>query len=150
MAEATFEVNKYKAIKSLNDLRAESAKCADQAHALEDLVAEENRDMTEEENAAFTGFLADSEAYLAKYHEELLADQRAGRRAALEEVRGKIHGSPSAMQVMSRGALSRVTHLHDRILDDPKRGFHSVGDFFQSVYQAYVPGQPVSDERLLR
>jgi HK97 family phage major capsid protein len=150
MADATFEVNKYKAIKGLNDLLAESNKCADQAQALAELAEEENRDMTEEERTAFDALLEDSRALKAQYDAELLADQRAARRAALEEIRGSITRTPSAMQVMSRGALSRVTHLHDRILDDPKRGFASVGEFFMTVQQAHTPGQAMIDDRLQR
>ncbi|HLI51913.1 MAG TPA: phage major capsid protein [Thermomicrobiaceae bacterium] len=42
---------------------------------------------------------------------------------------------------------AQITTIHDRALDDPKRGFTSMADFGQAVYRAGLPGGTV-DERL--
>lgn len=150
-AEFPVEINKNKAIKNLNDILAASVAAADNAKALMERAEEEgNRDLDEDEERQFHESLAQSKELKELYDKEVLADQRAARRAALEETQRSISGSTPAHRALNSGALRHVSWLHDRILDDPKRGFASIGDFFQSIYQAYVPGQPVSDERLLR
>ncbi len=45
-------------------------------------------------------------------------------------------------------ALPRITDVHDRVEDDPKRGFADVADFALAVKGLYTPGG-AQDERLL-
>lgn len=145
------ELNKNKAIKNLNDILAASVQQAELAQALLDQAkADGDRALTEEEDQEFHGYLQQSQDLKKRYDEELLADQRAARQALLDETRRGISGSPSAQRVLTQGGLSKVSRLYDRTMDDPKRGFQSIGDFFQSVHQAYIPGQNSIDDRLMR
>lgn len=148
--EAIFEVHKGRAIKNANDLLAESTRLLDDAEGIVKAAEDENRMPTEDESRQFTVLVEESEALKKQYDEVLLADTRAAQRAALETVRSAVRQTPSAAQILNRGVLSRVGHIHDRILDDPRRGFLHMGDFCASIYQAGMPGTLQMDERLIR
>ena len=146
----TFEIPKSQVIKNLNQLRAESTRLQQQAQALIEQADDQGRHMTDEEKLEFDGLIAQADAYEKDYIDQFEADQKAARRLLLEERRQGIDRSPSALNTFTQGPMARLTHLHDRILDDPKRGFTSMGEFFSVVYQAALPGRGLFDERLLK
>lgn len=145
-----FEVHKGRAIKNANDLLADSNRLLDEAEEIIKAAEEDNRLPTDEEQRQFTMLVEESEALKKQYDDVLLADTRAAQRAALEGVRASVRQAPSASQLLNRGTLSRVGYIHDRILDDPKRGFVHMGDFCTAIYAAGLPGTVQMDERLLR
>lgn len=150
MAVAEIELNKNRAIKSLNDLLAASQQATDQAQALEERAQDEGRELTEEEEQEFLGLLQQAKDLKARHAEEIAADQRAARRQLLEETRREVSAAPSAMTAFNRGALRHVHYMYDRIMDDPGRGFASLGEFCMQVGQAFSPGTGQIDERLVK
>lgn len=48
----------------------------------------------------------------------------------------------------SAPSLPRITDMHERIDDDPRRGFSNLGEFAMAIKDAYTPGGRI-DERLL-
>lgn len=145
-----FEVPKSQVIKNLNELLAQSTKLNDQAQAILELADEQSRPLTAEEKTEFDTLIDQADAYQQEYQDKFEADQKAARRLALQERRSRVDQSPSALTVFTSGPMARLTHLHDRVLDDPKRGFASMGDFFAVVHQASIPGRGIFDERLLK
>lgn len=145
-----FEVPKSQVIKTLNDLLAQSTKLNDQAQAILELADEQGRHLTDEEKTEFDALIAQADAYQQEYQDKFEADQKAARRLLLQERRSRAEQTPSALTVFTNGPMARLTHMHDRVLDDPKRGFASMGEFFSVVYQAAIPGRGVFDERLLK
>ena len=137
-------------MRNLNELLAASTRAADQAQAMIETAEEENnREFTADEEILFQSFLAESKTLREQYEEELAADQRAARRALLEDTRQGIAQVPSAMNLV-RGSIGRVSQVFDRMLLDPKRGFAHIGDFALKVYDAFNPGGGMPDERLLK
>ena len=138
------------ALRNLNDLLTASTKAADQAQALIEAAEEEgNRDLTADEEALFQQFLDESKTLKDQYESELAADQRAARKAMLDDTRAGIAHAPSAISLV-RGSMQRVTQMVDRLLIDPKRGFSHMGEYALKVYEAYTPGGGMADERLLK
>lgn len=151
MPDVIIELNKNKAIKNINDILAASVNAAQLAQAILDRAEDDgNRPLDEAEEQEFHSLIQQSQDLKKRHEEEILADQRAARRALLEETQRGISQSPNASRVLNQGGLKHVSWLHDRVMDDPKRGFVSLGEFAMSLMQAYTPGQPVNDERLLR
>jgi HK97 family phage major capsid protein len=113
--------------KQLRELQARKAALVKEARSLTDRVAGESRDMTDEEVAAFDALRARIDA----------ASAAVDREAALiaDEARIGVAGAICPIVTDNREA-------------DPKRGFGSIGEFMQAVYQADKPGQSV-DARLL-
>lgn len=145
-----FTIPKSRVIKGLHNLMEESAKARDQAQALMERADDEGRNLTAEEEEQFNELLATSDALKQQYAEQVEADQRSARRLALEERKREFEHMPSPLAMLHGGPLARVTYLHDRVLDDPKRGFAHMGDFFSAIYQASIPGRGMVDERLLK
>jgi HK97 family phage major capsid protein len=148
---ASFEVPKSRAIKNLNDLLVEARESAEKAQALEERAADEERDLTEDEHEEIEALLNNAIALRKQYDEQLAADQKAARRAMIADTQRYVMDAPSASMTLTRGGLTRVTHMHDRIMDDPKRGFTGgFGEFLSVVHKAAIPGQGLIDERLLK
>jgi HK97 family phage major capsid protein len=145
-----FTIPKSRVIKGLNDLMAESVKARDQAQALIEQADDAGRNLSAEEEEQFNELLQLSDTLKQQYAEQVEADQRAARRLALEERKRDFDHMPSPLDLLHRGPLARVTHLHDRVLDDPKRGFRHMGDFFSAIYESSIPGRGMVDERLLK
>lgn len=136
-------------VRNLNELLTASTRAADQAQALIEKCEEENREMTADEEALFHSFLEESKTLKEQYEEELAADQRAARRALLDDTRAGLAHTPSVSSLM-RGSMQRISQVIDRMMLDPKRGFSHIGDFALKVYDAYTPGGGMADERLLK
>ncbi len=138
------------AVRNLNELLAASTRAADQAQSLIEKAEEEgNRELTADEEALFQEFLSQSKTLRDQYEEELAADQRAARRALLDDARQGIATVPSPSSLV-RTSMQRVTQMFDRQMLDPKRGFAHIGDFAIKVQEAYTPGGGMADERLLK
>src|SRR5262245_16164972 len=151
MAETAFMVPKSRVIKSVNDLLVASGEAHDKARAIfEQAETEGNRPLTAEEEEQFEAFMKEHEDLKRKHAEETEAANRAARRALLDESRRDLERTMPAQSMLNQGLYSRVTHLHDRILDDPKRGFAHMGDFFHAIYEASMPGRGMVDERLIK
>lgn len=113
--------------KQLREFQSRKATLVKEARALTDRVAFENRDMTDDEVAAFDALRARIDAASASIDREsaLIADEaRIGISSAIGPI------------------------VADNREGDPKRGFYSIGEFMQAVYQADKPGQSI-DSRLL-
>ncbi|MGV1045359.1 phage major capsid protein [Limnohabitans sp.] len=121
--------------KQLRELQARKANLVKDARALTDLVASEERDMTDEEVAAFDALKARIEA----------TTQAIDREAALIAEEAQL--AVSMANAASHHASPVIT-VSDNRADDPMHGFQSVGEFLQTVCQAQKHGNSL-DERLL-
>ncbi|MCM8596646.1 phage major capsid protein [Accumulibacter sp.] len=113
--------------KHLRELQARKTALVKDARALTDRAGAENRDLSDEEVTAFETLRTRIDATSAAIDREtaLIADEaQLGVSAAL-----------GPMVIDNRDA-------------DPKRGFATIGEFLQAVYQADRPGQSI-DARLL-
>ena len=138
-------------VQSLNDLKRASQDALDKAQALEELAEKDgHRNLTADEQAEWDSYWAEHERCEAEADRIEEADQRAARALALKEGRSRIQNRPSAMQVLGRSPLTRITSVTDMTLHDPKRGFAHMGEFFNAVYEASIPGRGMVDERLLK
>jgi HK97 family phage major capsid protein len=113
--------------KQLREFQSRKASLVKEARALTDRVAADNRDMTDDEVAAFDALRTRIDA----------ASASIDREAALIADEARI-GIASAM-----GPI-----VTDNREGDAKRGFYSLGEFMQAVYQADKPGKSI-DSRLL-
>ena len=113
--------------KQLREYQARKTALVKEARSLTDLVASEDRDMTDDEVAAFDALRAKIDAASAAIDREtaLIADEA---RIGLAAVSGPV--------------------VTDNREADPLHGFRTVGEFMQTVYQAEKPGKSI-DERLL-
>ncbi len=113
--------------KQLREHQARKTALVKEARALTDLVASEDRDMTDDEVAAFDALRAKIDAASAAIDREtaLIADEA---RIGLAAVSGPI--------------------VTDNREADPLHGFRTIGEFMQAVFQAEKPGKSI-DERLL-
>ena len=113
--------------KHLRELQARKTTLIKEARSLTDRAASENRDLTDEEVTAFDALRTRIDAASAAIDREaaLIADEaRIGIQSALGPI------------------------VTDNREADPRRGFGSLGEFMQAVYQADKPGQSI-DARLL-
>ncbi len=113
--------------KQLRELQSRKAILVKEARALTDRVAADGRDMTDEEVAAFDAIRTRIDAASAAIDREaaLIADEaRIGIASAIGPI------------------------VTDNRESDPKRGFYSIGEFMQAVFQADKPGKSI-DSRLL-
>ena len=117
--------------KQLRELQSRKATLVKDARALTDIAAAEQRDMNDEEVAAFEALKAKIEATSAAIDRE----------AALIFEEAQMN-HPSQLTTAS------VITVVDNAAADPKHGFKSVGDFLKTVRQAQNPGASI-DERLL-
>ena len=120
--------------KQLRELQARKATLVKDARALTDIAAAEQRDMNEEEVAAFEALKARIEA----------ATAAIDREAAL--ISEEAHMASTAQ--LGQGAGATVITVSENIESDPRHGFKSVGEFLKTVRQAQNPGSSL-DERLL-
>jgi HK97 family phage major capsid protein len=120
--------------KQLRELQARKATLVKDARALTDIAAAEQRDMNEEEVAAFEALKARIEA----------ATAAIDREAAL--ISEEAHMASTAP--LGQGAGATVITVSENIEADPRHGFKSVGEFLKTVRQAQNPGSAL-DERLL-
>jgi HK97 family phage major capsid protein len=117
--------------KQLRELQARKATLVKDARALTDIAAAEQRDMNDEEVAAFEALKAKIEATSAAIDREaaLIAEE-------------------AQMNRLSQLTTASVISVIDNRDSDPMHGFKTVGEFMQAVYQAEKPGKSL-DERLL-
>ena len=113
--------------KQLREFQARKTALVKEARALTDVVASEDRDMSDDEVTAFDALRARIDAASAAIDREaaLIADEA---RIGLAAVSGPI--------------------VTDNRQADPLHGFRTMGDFVQAVFQAEKPGKSI-DERLL-
>lgn len=111
----------------------QAALVEDSTKILEKQAAESRAELTAEEQAAFDKNDQDLKGVQA-------AIEREERLARYEIETGKA--------IDPEAAGPKITKQRDAILDDPKRGFKSLGDFGMSVYQAGLPGAQ-RDERMV-
>jgi HK97 family phage major capsid protein len=114
-------------IKHLRELQSRKTTLVKEARSLTDRAASENRDLSDEEVSAFDALRVRIDAASAAIDREatLIADEaRIGIQSAIGPI------------------------VTDNREADPRRGFGSLGEFMQAVYQADRPGQSI-DSRLL-
>lgn len=113
--------------KQLREYQARKTALVKEARALTDLVASEDRDMSDDEVTAFDALRARIDAASAAIDREaaLIADEA---RIGLTAISGPI--------------------VTDNRQADPLHGFRTMGEFVQAVFQAEKPGKSI-DERLL-
>lgn len=146
----TMYESKHAEITKLQGLQKRQAELIDEAKAIHAQADADDRDLTEDENAHVEALLEEANDLEAEYKQRLADDQRAVRKAALAEAETRMQRLPEARTALGAGVGRRVTHMADRIMDDPARGFRSFGEFFSLVRDAFTPGQPITDERLVR
>ena len=122
--------------KQLRELQARKSALVKDARALTDIAAAEDRDMNDEELAAFNALKTRIEA----------ASAAIDREATL--IAEEAHMAHVAQSAVSHGQTATVISVTDNLETDPKHGFKSVGDFLKTVRQAQNPGSSI-DERLL-
>lgn len=150
MAETAFKVPKSGVVQNINQLRVLSGEAADKAQAILEQAKAENRYPTEDEDQAFHAFMQESQDLEQKAYDEQESMNQAARWAVLEETKQRHARIVPAHAQLNNGILSRVTYLHDRVLDDPQRGFAHMGEFFSAIYEASMPGRGMVDERLIK
>lgn len=106
-------------------------KAVESARAILDSADAESRDLTPDEEASYTAI----DKSIAGFNDRLAREQ-----ALAEEER-----TVSAVEIP---AGSRISGGTPRVLEDPKRGFHSFGEFASVVMSAGTPGARGMDERL--
>jgi HK97 family phage major capsid protein len=113
--------------KQLRELQVRKTTLVKEARSLTDRAASENRDLSDEEVSAFDALRVRIDAASAAIDREaaLIADEA---RIGIQSATGPI--------------------VTDNREADPRRGFGSLGEFMQAVYQADKPGQSI-DSRLL-
>ena len=146
---AVFE-SKHAEITKLQGLQKRQAELIDEAKAIQAAAEADNRDVTEDEDARIEALIAEADELEEEYKQRLEDDKRAVRKAALADAESRMSRLPEARTALGGGLGRRVTHMADRVMDNPTRGFSSFGEFFSLVQNAYTPGQPITDERLLR
>ena len=118
--------------KQMRELQARKSTLVQEARALTERAATDNRDMSDDEVSAFDALKAriDSASGAIDRESSLIAEEAQ----------------------MAIGALNHPRNAHITVTDnrqaDPMHGFQSVGEFMQAVYQADKPGKSL-DERLL-
>jgi HK97 family phage major capsid protein len=135
-------------MRSLNELHQASQEALDKAQALEELADAQNRVMTDEEQAEWQGFFDESVRLKAEHDAMQEADQKAARALALTDHRSKLNNRPRASDLIGRA--TRITHMLDMSLVDPRRGFTHMGEFSLKVMEAYNPSLGTPDDRLLK
>ena len=113
--------------KQLRELQARKTTLVKEARSLTDRVAADSRDMSDEEVVAFDALRTRIDA----------ASAAIDREAALIADEARISVSSAIGPIVT-----------DNREADPKRGFGSLGEFMQAVYQADKPGNSI-DGRLL-
>lgn len=142
--------SKHAEIMKLQDLKKRQGELHDEAVAIQAAAEAANRDLTEDEETQIGALLDEKDGLEDEYQQRLAADKRALMKATLQESASNLNRLPEARTVLGGGVGRRVTHMADRILDSPTRGFDSFGQFFTIVRDAFTPGQPVNDERLVK
>jgi HK97 family phage major capsid protein len=118
--------------KQLRELQARKAGLIKEARALTDHAASENRDMNDDETAAFD----------AMKHRIDATSSAIDRESALI--------AEEAQMAMTAGAsTNNFITVTDNREADPKHGFKTVGEFMQAVFQAEKPGKSVDDRLLI-
>ena len=118
--------------KQMRELQARKSTLVQEARALTERAATDNRDMSDEEVSAFDALKTriDSASDAINRESSLIAEEAQ----------------------MAIGAQNHARTAHITVIDnrqtDPMHGFQSVGEFMQAVYQADKPGKSL-DERLL-
>ncbi len=147
---AIFE-SKHAEITKLQGLQKRQAELIDEAKAIQAAAEADNRDVTEEEDAQIEALIAEADELQEEYKQRLQDDQRAVRKAALADAESRLNKLPEARTVLGGGLGRRVTHMADRVMDNPTRGFDAgFAEFAMAVQAASTPGVAMSDERLVR
>lgn len=146
----TFE-SKHAEITKLQGLQKRQAELIDDAKAINAQAEADGRDLTDEEDSQIEALLAEADELENEYKQRLQDDQRAVRKAALAEAESRLNKLPEPRTALGAGLGRRVTHMADRIMDNPTRGFSAgFGEFAMAVQAASMPGAVLSDERLLK
>lgn len=114
--------------KTLRALQQRRAKAVQTARAMLDLAANEDRDLDETENAQYESI----RSQIATLNTQIIREEDL-----LETER-----NASAL-IVDDGPI----HVEENALQDPRRGFHSLGEFARAVQAACVQGGRI-DERL--
>ena len=134
---------------TLKELLEKKAGCIKAAADLRDVAASESRDLSETELGAIDKHLADAEAVDAEIK---AAEDRQARAEAmntrLNAATAQLGQSGGRRSTADGPGVAATTGLKERVQDDPKRGFRSMGDFASLVSKASTPGKFVADERI--
>ena len=142
-------------MKDLKALKAKLAEITANAKAITSAAKTEKRDLTDEQLGQVNAFLNEAETVKAEITagekeleavrkvEALDADLKTskGRKTAHDQLGGARSLSD---EIKNESVLT--SGMHDRVLDDAKRGFKNLGEFAGSVHGVANGGQP--DERL--
>ncbi len=142
--------SKQAEISKLQGLQKRQGELLDEAKAIQSQAETENRPLTDDESGQIEALLDQKDALEEEYKQRLADDKRAVLKASLQDAESRLHHLPEPRTVLSSGLGRRVSHMTDRIMDDPKRGFVGFGEFAMIVQGSSMPGAIVSDERLLR
>jgi HK97 family phage major capsid protein len=136
-------------VKTITELKSQAESYVQQADDLYKLAEEDGRELTADEEDQIAEWLSQAEALQA----DVVAQTEETRRTAVRQMIAMTREHQSAMpdpsQVLNTGVLRRVTHMHPRWQDDPKRGWAHSGEFYASVIASAYPNSPM-DERLVR
>lgn len=139
-------VLKSKAIGAVQELRAQGVDKLAEADAFREAIDAEGRPWTVEEEERYATLLQESADTRKEYEFEQLRIQTEGRRTAAAVERQAYNAIPTPQDVLTRGALSHITHMKANWTDDPQWGFRGHGAFAMAVYNRDMHG--VRDERL--
>lgn len=133
------DISKTKVIATLQEMRAAAVQALDAADELQARVEAEQREMTPEESLDYDRCMTEAADLKDRYELKQAQSTQAAQRAAVTTLRESFNAIPTPQDLLTRGPIARVSHLRERWLDDPKRGFLSAGHFFQDVWAAGKP-----------
>lgn len=133
-------------------MRAERIKAAG---AIDDKAKAEGRELTEQEESDVDRLLAEADEIKILADKVQQGEDRSARLASAKADMSKPLPRPSMRGQQTPPASDGLmppdravsSNQHDRINDDPKRGYATLGHFAQSVEHLYTPGH-AADERI--
>lgn len=134
-------LNKDQVIRDQNSLRHDAASLLTQADELVERAEAEGRILSEVEQAEFDSLVEQANALEQRQAEEQRQITLSAQRQAIADVRGRFNGRPNPADVLTRGAVARVSSMRHLWADDPKKGYKSHRDFLLDVIKASTGGR---------
>lgn len=138
MADVT--ISKARVVASLQDLRTQAAEKLAEAEAIQAEVEASGDDWTDEQMERHTLLLQEASDMGKQYDFQMKQMKTDAMRTATAGVRTAINAIPNPQDALSRGILSRVTHMKANWTDDPLWTFKGHGDFAMAVYNREMNG----------
>lgn len=131
-------------------LKARQQELLDQIKNMDAEARAADRILTEDEQASLNAAMDELEEVEQEITAQNKAADEAARRQLIERAEERVSTVNKPRTLDRNGPYARMISTYDRIMDDPKRGFKSFGDFAMDVMQAYIPGHGGPSESLMK